>query len=276
MSLHLDAFRNSAPFAEVMATGKSTTVPLLAGLTSSTSSVQNDYDIYTFTQAFGQTAFKRFFSRTGGTTFETPQGPAFDVLVADPPSDMALGRASLRMVNVTPALNVGGGAYVVTFHASVTPPTNIAELDALKEAIQDHPHRKFIPMSDFKSPRQWNVGPLDQRKYEGYYSYNGTTSWSDALEGAWSTITCIYIPHTVEVQNLIWTAAQTRCLRYPIGTVLNHLARPRPRMPAQHLNAIRDAHEKQGPVPSWVNAENMERVAKMGLTAIELYGASTM
>lgn len=181
---------------------------------------------------------------TMGSAGFSASGPS-----ASSPDTALAARFSVRLRNISPAIEVAGQCYAL----NMTSGANLSaapDYVALVDYVMSHPRTVTFSGHELRSARQWNTHPVDQSKYHEFIAPSTDVAGmlSRVADPGLSTLVLVFpvVPSTGQEYEL--TAVGTYYGRYRVTGPLAHAAEEPPTIPMQAANAARDIAERVGSV----------------------------
>lgn len=167
------------------------------------------------------------------------------------PDAAMTARMSIRLRNISPALEVAGQMYVLNMAAGVeltTAPTYAT----LVRYVESHPRTVTFSAHELRTSRQWNSHPVDQSAYHRF-SFPGKTNddfKAGLTDPGMSTMVLVFPvignAEALTEQQYELTVQGSYYARYKVTGPLAHAAELPPTLPLPILNGARDFAEAVG------------------------------
>lgn len=169
------------------------------------------------------------------------------------PDTALTARLSVRLRNISPALEVAGQVYALNMAAGVNL-TTPESYTALVRYVENHPRTTTFSAHELRSGRQWNAHPVDQSAYHKFNvpSMNNHEFKAALTDPGMSTIVLVFPvignADAMAEQQYELTVQGNYYARYRVTGPLAHAAEHPPTLPLPILNGMRDMAEAVGSV----------------------------
>lgn len=167
------------------------------------------------------------------------------------PDSALTARLSVRLRNISPALEVAGQCYSLNMASGLGLLTQDNWVNLI-DYVESHPRTVTYSAHELRSCRQWNAHPVDQSAYHRFTSpgTDANAFQQGLLDPGMSTIVLVFpiisSSDALADQQYELTVQGQYYTRYRVTGPLAHAAEAPPTMPLPILNAARDAAEAVG------------------------------